>query len=136
MRRTTIGKARNVVTLAVEGAAVPDGDGGYTEGLVALVPATWYCAIDNVNAGLERQRAGTVSATATHRLRGRFHPEISVRTRITFLDPHRGGAARVFAVESVETIEERGGELEVVAHEVIEGTTPATAAATGSEATR
>jgi head-tail adaptor len=118
MRRTTTGNTRHLVTLDVIGSPVGDGDGGYTEGAVPLNPPTWYCSMASATAGREAPRAGTISATATHRLRGRFHPEISVRTRITFQDPHRG-TTRVFAVESVETVEERGAELEVIAHEVV-----------------
>jgi head-tail adaptor len=133
MRRSTIGKARHLVTLDVAGQPVPDGDGGFTETDVPLNPATWYCSIESASAGQERRGAGTVSATATHRLRGRFHPEITVETRVTFVDAARGGLVRYFELESVENVDERGIELELVAHEVLDGTG---AAATVSDASR
>lgn len=112
------GRTRQRVT--VDGpTGSPTAEGGYTETWTPLAPPDWYCEILAVGPTDERAVAGTVSATATHELRGRFHPGIDIRTRITFVDGHHGGTTRTFAVESVRNREERGAELSIIAHEVL-----------------
>jgi len=82
---TAIGQARHVVTLENPGTPVPDGDGGYTEGWAPLDPASWDCAIQAANArALESLAAGTVIAQASHIVTGRYHPGITIETRLTF----------------------------------------------------
>jgi hypothetical protein len=121
MKSTTIAKTRHLVRLDEPGPPVPDGEGGWTEGSVPLNPPAWYCSIEAATAyGMEREIAGTVSATASHLLRGRFHPGISTTTRIFLTDLHRGGVERRFEVESVRTLDEAGVQLAVLAHEVLD----------------
>lgn len=107
---TAIGTHRHQVTVQAPGAAVPDGDGGFTEDWVTLVPAPWRCAIVPATAkDLERVAAGTVISTATHILTGRYHPGLaaaSTTARIVF-------GTRVFSVTGVFDPEER--HLETIA---------------------
>lgn len=129
MRTVTVGRTRHLVALDEPGPPVPDGDGGWTEGSVPLNPPAWYCSIEPASAyNVEREVAGTVSATASHLLKGRFHPGISPTTRIWFTDLHRGGKVRRFNVESVRSVDENGEQLVVLCSEVIEN--PNTSAAT------
>ena len=81
--RTAIGTHRHLVTVQGAGTPVADGDGGFTTPWVNLAPATWYCSIEPATArDLERVAAGTVISTATHIVSGRYHPGITVSTRI------------------------------------------------------
>jgi SPP1 family predicted phage head-tail adaptor len=109
---TAFGTFRHLVTLEAPGDPVPDGSGGYTEGWAPLTPAAWHCAIEAATAAdLERLIAGTAQTTATHLVRGRFHPGITTATRITF----RG---RVLEVQSVQNDAERNLTLTLVCAEV------------------
>jgi Phage head-tail joining protein len=119
MKNTTIGRTQ-YVTLDVAGPPVQTPQGGYTETWLPLEPAAWYCEILPSGTDTERAIAGTLSATATHELRGRFHPELDVQTRVTLIDRHRGGVTRRFMVESVRARGERGVELSAIAHELID----------------
>jgi head-tail adaptor len=104
---------RHYVSLSRAGTPVPDGDGGYTSGDEPLDPPTWWCAIGTATAAdMERMVAGGQQATATHVLRGQFHPGITVATRIAF----RG---RTFEVQSVENEDERDIALRLVCTEVV-----------------
>jgi head-tail adaptor len=107
----TIGAYRHVVTLAGLGAPVPDGDGGYTIGPAPLDPPTWHCSIDPATQReLEQVSAGTVITTASHIVRGRWRPDITTETQLTF----RG---RTLHVTSVRNLEERNITLELVCEE-------------------
>jgi hypothetical protein len=120
MKTTTIGRTHAYVSLDVAGPPTPTPGGGYVENWVPLVPAFWYCEILPSGTDTERAIAGTVSATATHELRGRFHPELDVATRITWTDAKRGGKVRRLLVESVRALGERSRELSVIAHELVD----------------
>lgn len=112
MRTSSIGSHRHVVTLANPAAAVADGDGAYTQAFVALEPATWRCAIAPATArNLERLVAGTVIATATHLLTGRYHSGITTKTKVTF-------KSRSFSVVGVVNREERNIETVAICVEV------------------
>ena len=84
------GALRQIVTLDT-----PAGDAGYTP----LDPATWHCAV-----------IGEGAATL---LIGRFHPGITVHTRV-----HLKG--HVFHVDALRNREERDVELVLTCHEVFD----------------
>jgi hypothetical protein len=124
LRSTTIGRTRHKVQVFEPGEPVPDGEGGFTEGVVPLTPPEWYCSIEAATAfNVEREVANTVTATASHILRGRFHPGITTKTTITFTDGHRGGLVRTFAVDSVRSLDERGESLVLSAREIVDADT-------------
>lgn len=101
---TSVGDRPHQVRLQNPGPAVPDGDGGFTQVWLDLVPATWSVKIAPATAAdLERVTAGTVLATATHLVTGPYHPQISTATRIVF-------GTRVFSVTGVSDPEERHSE--------------------------
>jgi SPP1 family predicted phage head-tail adaptor len=107
-----IGAYRHRVTLEQPGDPVPDGEGGYTETFAPLDPPTWDCSIQAATLrDLERQIAGTIQASATHLVRGRYHPGITTETRILF-------EGRQLAVQSVQNVEERDLETVLVCGEI------------------
>jgi head-tail adaptor len=114
MKTTAIGTHRHKVLVQnPTGAPVPDGDGGYTQGFLNAVPATWYCSIvPATSRDLERVAVGTIIATASHVLIGRYHPSITVNTRLVF-------EGRVFQVTGVSNPEERRIETIAICVELI-----------------
>jgi head-tail adaptor len=111
---TPIGQFRHVVTLLVPGVpATPDPDGGWGgDPWVPLSPSTWHCSIEAASArDLQRLSGGTISSTATHLVRGRYHPQLSAQARIQF-------GARLFDVQSVHDLEQRQIEVECICAEV------------------
>jgi SPP1 family predicted phage head-tail adaptor len=107
-----IGAYRHRVTLEQPGDPVPDGEGGYTETFAPLDPPAWDCSIQAATVrDLERQIAGTIQATATHLVRGRYHPGITTETRLLF-------EGRQLAVQSVQNVEERDIETVLVCGEI------------------
>jgi SPP1 family predicted phage head-tail adaptor len=95
--------------------STPDPDGGYLEVWLPLDPPTWDCAIQAASLrDLQRISGGTVNATATHVLRGRYHAQLSADARILFRD-------RTFEVQSVHDREQRQMFLEVICHELTSG---------------
>jgi head-tail adaptor len=101
------------VTFQNPGAAVPNGDGGYTQTWADLSPATWHVAIHPATArDLERVTAGTVLATMSHLVTGRYHPQVSTQTRMVF-------GARTFSITGKANLEERGITMELIAVEVV-----------------
>jgi head-tail adaptor len=109
-----IGAYRHRVTLSAPAPPVPDAGGGYTETPWApLNPAKWNCAIGQASGRtLESIGAGTVTAQASHVIRGRYHPGITTETRITF-------GARLLSVVFVANPDERNIETIVVAVELV-----------------
>jgi head-tail adaptor len=106
------GQWPHLVTLEQPGDPMPDGEGGYTETFAPLEPPTWYCAIQAATVrDLERQVAGTIQATATHLVRGVYHPQITTETRLWF-------EGRQLAVQSVQTVAERHVETVLVCGEI------------------
>lgn len=93
--------------------AVPDGDGGYTAGYVPADPPEVDASIQAAAArDLERVTAGTVLGTATHLVRCRYRPDISLMTRLTF-------EGRTFEVQSVSNVDERDIALVLICSEVL-----------------
>lgn len=109
-----VGALRHLVTLENPGAAVMDGDGGYTQAWTALSPAqAWVSITPATTRDLERVAAGTVLSTATHIVHGRFHPGVTTQTRIVF-------GTRTFSVTGVANPEERSIEMILTAVEVVQ----------------
>ena len=111
-----IGAYRQIVTLTgPAGPAVAEPEGGFTAPAAPLVPATWHCAIEVAGLrDLERIGGGTVSATTTHLLRGRYHAGITAASTVTW-------GARTFAIESVRDRDGRGIETIALARELVPG---------------
>ena len=108
-----IGRYRHRVALWVPGDPVSDPDGGWTDTPVPLSPPEWDCAIAPATArSLESLGSGAVLATATHVVKGRYHPGITTQTRITF-------QGRVLSVLFVANRDERGIETDLVCAEVV-----------------
>lgn len=106
-----IGDYRHVATFQTP-TTVPDGDGGMTETWVDLDPP-WHVAIQPATVrDLERQAAGTIVATATHIIRGRYRADVKVDARMLF-------DGRTFRITGVATPKEKKLELWLFAVETI-----------------
>jgi len=111
---SAIGTHRHLVTCQGPGTPVADGDGGYTTGWSNLVPPTWRCSIEPATErDLERVAAGTVISTASHVLKGLYHPQLAVSSRLIF-------GTRVFQVTGVSDPEERHLRSHVLGIELID----------------
>ena len=118
-----IGEFAHLVEVWHAGPTVKDPEGGFTETWIPLDPPIWYCAIAPVTLrDLERLSGGGITQTATHMIRGRYHPTLAGDCRITF----RG---RTFDVASVHDPDQRQIAIAVVAHEVTADLAGPTAAA-------
>ena len=106
-----IGDFRHLVDLVEPGPPQQDAGGGWIDTWVALDPPQWYCSIQAASLrDLQRISGGTVSATATHLLRGHYHPQLSAKARIVFRD-------RTFDVQSVHDVDQRQLTVEVICAE-------------------
>ena len=109
----SIGAYRHVVSFQNPGAAVPNGDGGWTQSWTDLSPASWHVSIEPATArDLERVAAGTVMSTATHIVKGRYHSGVTLETRMLF-------NGRTFSITGKANVEERGLTMELLAVEVV-----------------
>lgn len=107
-----IGEYVHLVSVATAGPTTDDPEGGFVETWVPLDPPAWYCSIVPATLdNLERISGGGLTATATHVLRGRYHPQLSADCRITF-------GARILSVSSVHDPDNTRAALTVIAHEV------------------
>ena len=106
-----IGNFRHVGT--VQGvASVPDGDGGVTETSVDL-PPPWPIDIRPATVrDLERQAAGTIVATATHVIHGRYRADVTITCRLVF-------ETRLFEITGIVRPYERPIDLVVFAKEML-----------------
>jgi hypothetical protein len=112
------GRLRQVGTLSTRGAAVADGDGGYTQPSTALDPATWRFSMERASVrSAERHFSATVISQATYIMRGRFHPAIDTKTVIAWVD--RNGDAHTANVIDTDDTEGAGVETVVAATEVV-----------------
>jgi SPP1 family predicted phage head-tail adaptor len=106
-----IGDYRHVAQFQTP-TTLPDGDGGVTETWVDLDPP-WPVAIRPATVrDLERQAAGTVVATATHIIVGRYRGDVKVDARMLF-------DGREFRITGVATPMERKIELWLFAVETV-----------------
>jgi SPP1 family predicted phage head-tail adaptor len=111
--RTNVAARPHRVTLQNPGPAVPDGDGGYTNSWIDLVPPALNVEIKPATAAdLEHVAAGTVLSKATSIITGPFHPQVTTKTRLVF-------NGRIFNVTGDQNIEERNGEMVLVCVEVV-----------------
>lgn len=109
-----VGSYRHKVSVSNPGGAIPDGDGGYTYGFTPADPPIVDASIQAAaTRDLERVTGGTVLATATHLIRCRFHPGISVKTRLGF-------KGRSFEVQSVQNVDQRDIALILICAEVVD----------------
>ena len=107
------GARRHLVQFQNPGAAVPDGDGAYTQTWTDLTPATWLVSLEPATTqDLERAAAGTIISSASHLVRGDFHPGVTTQTRMLF-------EGQVFAITGVVNLEMRGIEMLCGAIEVV-----------------
>jgi len=112
------GTYRQLATLSSPGAAVPDGDGGFTQAQVPLDPPEWRCAIESASAAAaERSFSSTVIAQASQVLTGRFHPGITTSTQVVWTD--RAGVSHLANVLGVEDVEGAGVVTMVLVSEVL-----------------
>jgi SPP1 family predicted phage head-tail adaptor len=107
-----IGDYRHLVTFQDPGDPVPDGVGGYTQTWADLTPPTWRVQVAPAAAhDLERISAGgSVTTTATHVVRGRYHPGVSTKTRMLF-------NGKTYSITGARTEDERGVLMELTAVE-------------------
>lgn len=111
----TIGEKQHLVTLATLGPAVPDGEGGWTQPLVPLNPPTWYVAISTPIPSDEQLAAGVaVQTTVVHKLTGRYRPDITIDTQVTF-------KGKRWYVNGLENVDELDKELVAICLEVLSG---------------
>lgn len=114
-----IGELRQVANLFNPGTPVPDGDGGFTQVFTPLDPPQWRCSIETASVrASERLFAASVIAQATYILSGRFHPGISTKTRIVWVD--RAGETHTTDVLDVNDTEGAGVETVALVSEVVE----------------
>jgi head-tail adaptor len=109
---------RLVIPIVLENPAPPvsDGKGGYTEEFFPLDPPRARASIRWAGGRGERTQAGTIESQATPVVRMRYHPGVTVKTRITFVD--RSGTTRYLSVVDVTDPDELGVELELTCSEV------------------
>jgi head-tail adaptor len=113
-----IGSLRQVGTLSAPSASVPDGDGGFTQTWTPLDPAEWRFAIQVASVrAAERLFAGTVTAHASYIFTGRFHPGITTKTRIVWVD--RSGESHTGEVLDVDDPEGAGVQTVVLVSEIV-----------------
>lgn len=107
---------RHRITLA-NPTQTADGDGGYTETWTSLSPPVAWASVKAARGRFgEAPQAGTVEARATHQVSMRYHPDVTVKTRVTFTD--RAGSTRHLSVIDVSDVEEQGTELVLTCVEV------------------
>jgi len=108
-----VGDYRHAVTFQNPGPPVPDGDGGFSQSWIDLVPAAWRVSIEPATArALERVGAGTVTSAASHIVTGRYHPDVTTQTRMLF-------NGREFSITGMQNLEERGITMQLVAVEQV-----------------
>ncbi len=99
----------HLVTIQTPGTPVSDGDGAFTTPWISLVPDEW--AAIRPTTARERAMAGTIVATATHRIRLHYRDDVTTRCRVIHrreghVDVDTSGnplaAARVFILTGVE----------------------------------
>ena len=83
------GDLRHALALENPGLPVPDGEGGFTEGWTPLDPPTMWASIEPA-AATDLQRVvgdAQVIATASHLIELDYHPDITIKTRLTWTRP-------------------------------------------------
>lgn len=92
---------------------VPDGHGGFVEGLVTICARV--CAFINPLSGLERERAMQIDPRSTHSVVMRYRRDVLARQLLTY---HDGPVDRPFEIiGSPTTQEERRREMVLLCKE-------------------
>lgn len=111
------GDLKQSAALSNPGAAVPDGDGGFTYVYTAIDPSPWRCAIEKATvANSEKLFAGTVLSHAMYIMSGRYHPLITTKTRVVWTD--HGGDVHTANVLDVSDTEGGGVETVILISEI------------------
>ena len=119
-RHGSVGERQKRVKLQKPGGMVPDGDGGYTEGVVPLDPPQMFARIQPASqADLERVMAGAPQTTATHLVSMPYHPGVTVQAQLLVEDHPR--PERLFEIVYISNPEERDAEMVLVCAEVLHG---------------
>ena len=104
----SIGQDRHLVTVEGPGPAVPDAEGGFSRAWAPLSPSTWRVSIRPATAGdAERALAGTLITHRSFVVHGRYHPGVTLATRMLF-------EGKTYQVTSVLNRAERDEELDLV----------------------
>lgn len=113
-----LGSLRHRVRIEEPSAAIPDGEGGFTQTWTAVTPAEWWAAIEKASQrASERRFASTVIAQATHMLNGRFHAGLTTQSRVTWTD--RAGVVHQANVLDVDDTDSRGQESVILVSEIV-----------------
>lgn len=108
--RTSTALRHKRIALLRPGAAVPDGDGGFTQGFVPLDPPSMFGYVRPATVrDLESLAAGTVATHATHLVSLPFHPGVTTDCELRVEQPP--GADRRFAIGAVLNPDERSSDL-------------------------
>lgn len=104
------------LTLERPGATTPDGDGGYTQTWLPLNPSEAWASIEAATArALERLVSNTVTVQATHIVKMRYHPDLDVTCRLSWVD--RARRTHTANVTDVTDVDQLGEELTVLCAE-------------------
>lgn len=113
-----IAKRQKRISLQKPGAAIPDGDGGWTQEPEPLDPPLAFAYVRPATLNdLERVTNGTVITQATHVVEMPFHPGVDSQTEIML--PRNGKADARLAVVSVLNPDERDKDLILLCAEVV-----------------
>lgn len=107
-----IGDRRHRVLFQAPGAAVSDGDGGWTTTWADIGVAGYYEVKPATERDLERATSGTVLATATYIITGPYVELVNTKSRAIF-------DGRTFSVVGKSTPEERKIEMILLCVEVV-----------------
>lgn len=107
MART--GRMNRFVTLSRSPQQTDDSDGFFE----TLTPSTAWCAIEPLDA-----THADSSRLLPHRIRMRFHPQVTPDTRLVYADPVLG-RDREFFVRGVQNVNDGNHELILFAEEVV-----------------
>jgi hypothetical protein len=107
--RVAIGTTRHLVRFENPGPPIPDGEGGFTEGWTPTTPATWYVSIRRATMrDLERFMAGAVLSTASFLVQGRYHPGVTLQSRMIEAD------GTIYQVTDKANVQERDVEMDLL----------------------
>jgi SPP1 family predicted phage head-tail adaptor len=109
----SIGERAHRVVLENPGAAVPDGDGGFTEGW-DLIANLWGRVSPASAQELRQVVAGTVTALLPYLVVVPYVAGVTTQTRVTY-------HGRTFAVQAVRNVDEKNVRLEIICEERVSG---------------
>jgi hypothetical protein len=111
--KTRVGERPHRVQFQNPGIPVPDGDGSFTQPWNDLDPPQLYVGIEAATRlTYERFAPGTSIYTASHLVRGPFHPGVTTKTRILY-------GTRDFHVDAVTNLKEESVEMALFVTELL-----------------